>query len=119
MKFQQAFIKWVQNDHVNEERPAYLGGADEDVTACIKVCANDPSTDVDSLKNTHEEADDRMMFYIHQAVTKDDIEKIIIASRDTIYAQSTTTVVGFIAAGKSCGLSAEKEMQKQFYPFTI
>ena len=61
MKFQQAFIKWVQNDHVNEERPAYLGGADEDVTACIKVCANDPSTDVDSLKNTHEEADDRMI----------------------------------------------------------
>ena len=64
MKFQQSFIKWACCNCVSEV-PIYLGGAgEENVTACIKVCLNDPS-DVDSLRNTREEADDRM-FHVHQ-----------------------------------------------------
>ena len=52
MKFQQSFIKWACCKCVSEV-PVYLGGAGaENVTACIKVCSNDPSDDVDSLRNT-------------------------------------------------------------------
>lgn len=83
MKFQQAFIKWVRLNCVSDA-PIYLGGAgEENVTACIKVCSNDPSDDVDTLRNTHEEADDRMMFHIHQAVSRENFERVIIASGDT------------------------------------
>ena len=83
MRFQQAFIKWVQEKHVNDT-PVYLGGAgEENITACIRVCSTDPSKDVESLRNIHEEADDRMMYHIHQAVTTESIERVIIASGDT------------------------------------
>ena len=83
MKFQQSFIKWARCKCVSEV-PVYLGGAGaENVTACIKVCSNDPSDDVDSLRNTHEEADDRMMFHVHQSVTSENFERVIIASGDT------------------------------------
>ena len=83
MKFQQSFIKWACCNCVSEV-PIYLGGAGkENVTACIKVCLNDPSDDVDSLRNTHEEADDRMMFHVHQSVTTKNFESVIIVSGDT------------------------------------
>ena len=83
MRFQQAFIKWVQENHVGD-MPVYLGGAgEENVTACIRVCSINPSKDVESLRNIHEEADDRMMYHIHQAISEDQIERVIIASGDT------------------------------------
>ena len=48
MKFQQSFIKWACCNCVSEV-PIYLSGAgEENVTACIKVCLNNPSDDVDS-----------------------------------------------------------------------
>ena len=82
MKFQQSFIKWACCNCVSEV-PIYLGGAGEgNVTACIKVCLNDLSDDVASLRNMHEEADDRMMFHIHQSVTTENFESVIIASGD-------------------------------------
>ena len=82
MKFQQSFIKWACCNCVSEV-PIYLGGAgEENVTACIKVCLNDPSDDVDSLRNTHE-ADDHMMFHVHPSVTTENFESVIIASGDT------------------------------------
>ena len=49
----------------------------------FKVCSSDPSNDVESLRNTHEEADDRMMYHIHQSVTTENIERVILASGDT------------------------------------
>ena len=83
MKFQQSFIKWARYNYVSDV-PVYLGGAgEENVTACIKVCSNDPSDDVDSLRNTHEEAEDCMMFHVHQSVTSKKFERVIIASGDT------------------------------------
>ena len=83
MKFQQSFNKWAHYNYASDV-PIYLGGAgEENVTACIKVCSNDPSDDVDSLRNTHEEADDRMMFHVHQSVTSEKFERVIIASGDT------------------------------------
>ena len=83
MKFQQSFIKWARYNYVSDV-PIYLGGAgEENVTACIKVCSNDPSDDVDCLRNTHEEADDRTMFHVHQSVTSEKFERVIIASGDT------------------------------------
>ena len=44
---------------------------------------NDPSDDVDSLRNTHDEADDRMIFHVHQSATTENVESVIIASGDT------------------------------------
>ena len=83
MRFQQAFIKWMKENHINNT-PIYLGGANEEnVTTCIKVCSVDPSQDVESLRCTHEEADDRMMFHIHQAVSEENIKRVILASGDT------------------------------------
>ena len=83
MKFQQSFIKWACYNYVSDV-PIYLGGAgEESVNACIKVGSNDPSDDVDSLRNTHEEADDCMMFHVHQSVTSKKFERVIIASADT------------------------------------
>ena len=81
MKFQQSFIKWACCNCVSEV-PIYLGGAGvENVTDCIKICLNDPSDDVDSLRNTHE-ADD-MMFHVHPSVTTENFQSVIIASGDT------------------------------------
>ena len=83
MKFQQSFAQWASCNCVSEV-PIYLGGAgEENVTACIKVCLNDPSDDVDSLRNTHEEADDRMIFHVYQSATTENVESVIIASGDT------------------------------------
>ena len=83
MKFQQSFIKWACCNCVSEV-PIYLGGAgEENVTACIKVCLNHLSDDVDSLRNTHEETDDCMMFHVYQSVTTENFETVIIASGDT------------------------------------
>ena len=83
MKFQQSFIKWACCNCVSEV-PIYLGGAgEENVTACIKVCLNDPSDDVASQRNTHEEANDCMMFHVHQSVTTKSFESVIIASDNT------------------------------------
>ena len=83
MRFQQAFIKWVQENCVSD-KPIYLGGAGEvNVTACIRVCSVNPSSNVESLRNIHEEADDRMMYHIHQAISMDSIERVIVASGDT------------------------------------
>ena len=83
MKFQQSFIKWACCNCVSEV-PIYLSGAgEENVTACIKVCLNNPSDDVDSQRNTHEEADDCMMFHVHQSVTTKSFESVITASGDT------------------------------------
>lgn len=73
----------MQENHVNNT-PVYLGGAgEENVTACIRVCSINPSKDIESSRNIHEEADDRMMYNIHQAVTTESIERVIIASGDT------------------------------------
>ena len=83
MKFQQLFIKWACYNYLSNV-PIYLGGAgEENVTACIKVCSNDPSDDVDSLRNTHEQADDCMMFHAHQSITSKKFERVIIVSGDT------------------------------------
>ena len=83
MKFQQSFIKWACCNYVSDV-PIYLGGAgEESVNACIKVCSNDLSDAVGSLRNTHEEADDRMIFHVHQSVTSKKFERVIIASGDT------------------------------------
>ena len=83
MKFQQLFIKWARYNYVLDV-PIYLGGAgEENVAACIKVCSNDSSDGVNFLRNTHEEADDRMMFHVHQSVTSKKFKRVIIASGDT------------------------------------
>ena len=81
------------------EVPIYLSGAgEENVTVCIKVCLKDCSDDVDSLRNTHEETDDRMMFHVHQSVTTENFESVIIASGETdvLFVRSTISIDGFI-----------------------
>ena len=96
MKFQQSFIKWACCNCVSEV-PIYLGGAgEENVTACIKVCLNDPS-DVDSLRNTREEADDRM-FHVHQLSLPKTLKvsSLLLVIQMCLFVQSTISINGFI-----------------------
>ena len=96
MKFQQSFIKWACCNCVSEV-PIYLGGAgEENVTACIKVCLNDPS-DVDSLRNTREEADDRM-FHVHQLSLPKTLKvsSLLLVIQMCLFVRSTISIDGFI-----------------------
>ena len=84
MKFQQAFIKWMSFE-CKVDVPWFLGGAHaENVTACMKICSDDELIEeVDALRNDHEEADDRMLFHLNQAITDERFERAVIASGDT------------------------------------
>ena len=87
MKFQQSFIKWACCNCVSEV-PIYLSGAgEENVTACIKVCWNDPSDDVDSLRNTLEEADDCKTLKV---------SSLLLVIQMYLFVQSTISIDGFI-----------------------
>ena len=98
MKFQQSFIKWACCNCVSEV-PIYLSGAgEENVTACIKVCWNDPSDDVDSLRNTLEEADDCMMFHVvNLSLPKTlKVSSLLLVIQMYLFVQSTISIDGFI-----------------------
>ena len=99
MKFQQSFIKWARYNYVSDV-PIYLGGAgEENVTACIKVCSNNPSDDVDSLRNTHEEDDDDcMMFHVHQSITSKNLKEssFLLVIQMCLFVQYTISIDGFI-----------------------
>ena len=81
MKFQQAFIDWI-NFHCQSNTPVFLGGSNtENITSCIQVCDGEVIA-VPSLRNDHEEADDWMMYHLNQSVKDKGFEKVIIASAD-------------------------------------
>lgn len=83
MRLQQKFIEWVAEE-VPGEIPTYLGGAScENVTSCWRVSRSEGLTEVESLTNDHEEADDRIMYHVNQAVNNERFERVIIASADT------------------------------------
>ena len=82
MRLQQRFIEWVA-DEVPGEIPTYLGGASaENVTSCWKVSRTEGLMEVGSLQNDHEEADDRMMYHVNQAVNRHQFQRVVIASAD-------------------------------------
>ena len=104
MKFQQSFIKWACCNCVSEV-PIYLSGAgEENVTACIKVCWNDPSDDVDSLRNTLEEADDCMMFHVvNLSLPKTlKVSSLLLVIQMYLFVQSTISIDGFIVVWRKC-----------------
>ena len=66
MKFQQAFIDWM-TFHCESNIPVFLGGANtENITSCIQISDGEVIA-VSSLRNDHEEADDRMMYHLNQS----------------------------------------------------
>lgn len=85
MKFQQAFAKWLSSEYQSGvDFPVFLGGAHaENVTSCIKICPNGELEEIDSLRNDHEEADDRLLYHVNQIVRDAHYDKVIIASGDT------------------------------------
>ena len=83
MRLQQKFIEWVAAV-IPSEKPIYLGGASaENVTSCWKVSCTEGAVEFESLRNDHEEADDRMLYHINQAVSHERFERVIVASADT------------------------------------
>ena len=82
MRFQQSFISWMISN-CDSEIPVFLGGAHtNDITSCVKLHSREVSF-VDSLKNDHEEADDRMMYHLNLSIRECGMERAIIASADT------------------------------------
>ena len=83
MKFQQAFIKWMSFE-CKVDVPWFLGGAHaENVAACMKIRPDgELIEEVDALRNDHEEADDRKLFHLNQAITDERFERAVIASGD-------------------------------------
>ena len=82
MKFQQAFIDWM-TFHCQSNIPVFLGGATtENIISCIQISDGEVIA-VPSLRNDHEEADDRMMYPLNQSIKDENFKKFIIASADT------------------------------------
>ena len=78
---QMRYIKWVSAKYTRE-KPIYLGGSlTGDIFGCVKIVSGNLS-DVPNLRCDHEEADDRLMLHIDDAV-RSGYEKVIIASPDT------------------------------------
>ena len=78
---QMHYIKWVIKNY-SGEMPVYLGGSlSGDIFRCQKVERGNIS-DAPNLRCEHEEADDRLMLHIDDAV-RAGYEKIIITSPDT------------------------------------
>ena len=82
VNFQQAFIKWMTSNGQSDVL-VYLGGANtEDITSCIQVWRGE-TIRVPSLKNDHEEADDRIFYHLNHSIKDDGFHKVFIASADT------------------------------------
>ena len=81
VKFQQAFIKWMTSNGQSDV-PVYLGGANtEDITSCLQVWRGE-TIRVPSLKNDHEEADDRIFYHLNHSSKDDGFQKVVLALAD-------------------------------------
>ena len=81
MQLQKVFITWLC-DRYSGEKPVHLGGVIPDNITCVKVCGGHTSSQ-GLVKCFHEEADDRMMIHVNQAVRVKNFRKVIFASPDT------------------------------------
>ena len=81
-QLQQSFTTWLTNTYT-DHKDLYLGGClPGDLTGCINIKYG-ICTGIPMLKCDHEEADDRLMFYINHNITVDHYQEIILASADT------------------------------------
>ena len=79
VKFQQAFIKCMTSNG-QSDIPVYHGGAStEDITSCIQVRRGE-TIRVPSLKNDHEEADDRIFYHLNHSIKDDGFQIVVTAS---------------------------------------
>ena len=62
-RFQQAFIKWVTENHEGDQKIILVGRSKDDSNKCIQV-SNEEVSEMFSLQSTLEEADDRIIMYI-------------------------------------------------------
>ena len=82
MQLQQCFIDWIKRTYTGN-KVLNLGGAiKEDLTSCVKLL-NSVVTSQESLKCMHEEADDRLMFRVNDAIQRENYKKILVATSDT------------------------------------
>ena len=95
MKFQQAFIDWM-TFHCESNIPVFLGGANtENITSCIQISDGEVIA-VSSLRNDHEEADDRMMYHLNQSFK--DEGSLPLLTLMFSYVLSIILTAGFIVA---------------------
>ena len=65
--------------------PVYLGSANaEDIASCIQVWREE-TIRVPSLKNDHEEADDRIFYHLKHSIKRDGFQKVVIASLTQLF----------------------------------
>ena len=106
MRLQQKFIEWVAAV-IPSEKPIYLGGASaENVTSCWKVSCTEGAVEFESLRNDHEEADDRMLYHINQAVSHERCLKelsLLLRTQMCLSVPCITSTAGYIVACKRCG----------------
>ena len=78
----QHFIKWITENYT-DDKPLFIGGSNaNDETTCLRTMGGNVQ-EIRMLKCDHEEADDRIIFYVNHAVTVENFRRIIVASADT------------------------------------
>ena len=82
VNFKQFFIKWVKETYSNSESVYLRGSHVDDTTSCV-LLSNGNITLERLLKCDHEEADDRILFYVNHGVKVEKFRSVIIASPDT------------------------------------
>ena len=95
LEFQQAFIDWM-TFHCQSNIPVFLGGANtENITSCIQISDGEVLA-VSSLRNDHEEADDRMMYHLNQSIKYEG--SLPLLTQMFSYVLSIILTAGFIVA---------------------
>ena len=79
---QMFFINWLLKFY-KDDRPVYLGGSvPGNITGCIQIIGGVSSNCLD-LKCDHEEADERILYHINQAIQYESYTKVVVAATDT------------------------------------
>ena len=82
IRFQQFFISWIIENY-DGDKLIYLGGCN---VGCMDKCyklVNRRIFDVPALNCSHDEADDRIMYHLNQAVKTEEIAYAHVVSGDT------------------------------------
>ena len=82
IQFQNFFVQYCFS-HYDQQKPLYLaGGLSTDPECCYRIA--DSITEVNSLRASHEEADDRIMYTIQQLyISTMGTYRITVVTQDT------------------------------------
>ena len=82
VSFQQFFIRWLTTNYKGTQIIFFGGSHMEDELACTRLENGSLHNEL-SLRCSHEEADDRIMYHLSHVVKSNHFQKIIVASPDT------------------------------------